>query len=203
MSASGKVIGSRTYPSKYSELRDLLLQVRHPLPNSTVMLRKSVVDDVGGYDEFFEKAEDYAFLLRLMQNYQLGSIPEPLLLYSYRTDSEAGNDGVAKQLRFDLLARALYSQGLLLGRSFVDPGINKSFINRFDDWFVDRGFAKLHKSALERRNCLRLYAEHRYVASFISLLRSILIDPGYIGRKLTGSQSLWHDQYDQVFSSWV
>lgn len=48
------------------------------IENSTVMLRKSCFDYVGGYREEFEGAEDYDLFLRLSEHFKLANLKEPL-----------------------------------------------------------------------------------------------------------------------------
>ncbi len=55
-----------------------------PLPGAVLILRRRVVEQVGGYDASAEHAEDYRFLLDLSRVTLIRSLPEPL--YYYRRD---------------------------------------------------------------------------------------------------------------------
>lgn len=46
---------------------------------ASVMLRREVVDDVGGFDESLATAEDLEFHLRVAQRWQIGLVEEPLV----------------------------------------------------------------------------------------------------------------------------
>lgn len=46
---------------------------------SNLFLRKSVVDEINGYDESFARNQDIEFMARALENYKLAYIDEPLL----------------------------------------------------------------------------------------------------------------------------
>lgn len=47
--------------------------------NSTILMRRSIFDEVGGYDESLAAMEDYELNLRISQKYQIGRVPKSLL----------------------------------------------------------------------------------------------------------------------------
>lgn len=47
----------------------------------SVMLRKKIVDNVGGYDESYQYAQDYGLWIRLLGKTQFSNLPEALVLY--------------------------------------------------------------------------------------------------------------------------
>ncbi len=47
---------------------------------SAVMLRREVLEEIGGFDESFPVCEDYELWLRLLARYQVYLIPEPLVI---------------------------------------------------------------------------------------------------------------------------
>ncbi len=48
------------------------------LVHGSILARRNVLEEVGGYDEFFRYAQDYDLWLRLSKQYQLANIQEPL-----------------------------------------------------------------------------------------------------------------------------
>lgn len=50
---------------------------------SNLLLRKSVVDEIGGYDESFRRNQDLEFMARALENYKLAYINEDLLTIHY------------------------------------------------------------------------------------------------------------------------
>lgn len=47
---------------------------------SNIFVRKSVVDELNGFDGAFLRHQDYEFLVRIFENYDLAAIPEPLVI---------------------------------------------------------------------------------------------------------------------------
>jgi glycosyltransferase involved in cell wall biosynthesis len=48
---------------------------------SAVLIRKSCIDRVGGFDTSLRMGDDYEFFLRIARHYELGYVDEPLVLY--------------------------------------------------------------------------------------------------------------------------
>jgi glycosyltransferase involved in cell wall biosynthesis len=55
------------------------LFTKNSFANSTIVLRRSVFDEMGGYDESLMAMEDYELNLRIARKYRIGRIPESLL----------------------------------------------------------------------------------------------------------------------------
>ncbi len=64
-----------------------------------ILVRRNCLDEVGGFREIFEIAEDYDLYLRISEKYRIGTIKEPL--YKYRIH---GSSITSKKLRTDLYA---------------------------------------------------------------------------------------------------
>lgn len=64
-----------------ASVKDILL-TNFPQP-STVLIKKTVFDMVGGFDEKQRYAEDGNFFLRVAANYNLYYLPEKLIIYGY------------------------------------------------------------------------------------------------------------------------
>lgn len=47
---------------------------------SNIFVRKSVVDELNGFDGAFLRHQDYEFLVRIFEKYDLAAIPEPLVI---------------------------------------------------------------------------------------------------------------------------
>ena len=50
---------------------------------SNVLLRKKVVDEIGGYDESFKRNQDIEFMVRAFEHYKVAYIPQDLLTIHY------------------------------------------------------------------------------------------------------------------------
>lgn len=62
------------YPTTDATLRRYLLQ-RNPFIHSSVLIRKSALDDVGNYNHNLHYAQDYELWLRLGAKYELANLP--------------------------------------------------------------------------------------------------------------------------------
>lgn len=67
-------------PSSPSEIRARIL-LENPICHPSVMFKREVFDEFGGYREFFKNAEDYDLWLRFSSRYDLVNIAEPLVRY--------------------------------------------------------------------------------------------------------------------------
>lgn len=47
-------------------------------PGSTLMVERRIFDEIGGFDEAFRRLEDWDWLLRYSERYQMAFVPEPL-----------------------------------------------------------------------------------------------------------------------------
>lgn len=74
----GTIQKSYTYQSGNVYLRTLM-RTFYVGSGSNVLLRKKVVDEIGGYDEEFKRNQDIEFMARAFQNYKVAYVPEDLL----------------------------------------------------------------------------------------------------------------------------
>lgn len=63
----------------------------NPFIHGSMLLRKSAVEEVGGYDESLQYTEDYDLWVRLMNEYELWNIDEPLYELRLRDESIYGS----------------------------------------------------------------------------------------------------------------
>lgn len=77
---NSKVIGIDLYPVLHKEILQEFL-TRNPFAHPSVMYRREIISDLGGYREFFQGAEDYDLWLRLSQIGTLKNIETPLTRY--------------------------------------------------------------------------------------------------------------------------
>ena len=59
---------------------DALMRTMFMGSGSNLMVRKEIVDEIGGYDESFLRNQDIEFLVRVLKKYKLAYIDEPLLI---------------------------------------------------------------------------------------------------------------------------
>lgn len=76
------------YPIAHEELTTLLSACLNPMPHSTLTVRKSALERIGGYRESQEKCEDFDVILRLAALGRLASIDAAVgIIRAARSDS--------------------------------------------------------------------------------------------------------------------
>ncbi len=81
--SQGTEIGSRIVPASV-DFNDLLKE--NPFNHGSIMVKKSVLISMGGYNEFFRYAQDYELWLRIAKLYPVRNLIEPL--YKQRVHTE-------------------------------------------------------------------------------------------------------------------
>lgn len=72
------VPGTREVVTKDEELKSLL-PIYNPFTHSSLMIRKKLFDEIGGYDESFYCAQDYDLIFRISKLGKLANIPQKLV----------------------------------------------------------------------------------------------------------------------------
>jgi glycosyltransferase EpsE len=124
----GETVGLVTAPVDPGEARWRLL-VSNPFAHGSMMLRRSVVLEAGGYDESFERSQDYELWVRLSVEMGLEVCAIPEVLYSLtRTDRAFGATEAQGAAAARVMARAWGG----LGRGALDERVLASMIERQD-----------------------------------------------------------------------
>lgn len=77
-----RIIGQFKYPCSYQQIRKDILKY-NPFIHPSIMFRKKIVKDIGGYNEKFTYSQDYDLFLRLAAKYKCENIPEFLLNFRW------------------------------------------------------------------------------------------------------------------------
>jgi len=91
---AGGIAAVRRPPTDPAEARWRLL-IENPFAHGSMMLRRDAVLGAGGYDETFERAQDYDLWLRLSRSGEVAALPE--VLYRHRLRERAGYSASALQ----------------------------------------------------------------------------------------------------------
>jgi O-antigen biosynthesis protein len=86
--------------------------------HSTVMIRRSVFNELGGYDPAFRYSHDYELMIRVAEKYKVANLAEPLCIWR-SSPNNITNAKAAEQKRFAELAKA--SAGTRLSVKSRDP----------------------------------------------------------------------------------
>lgn len=83
----GKEIWKRTYPTRSEELKKIMLRYS-PFAHPTVMFRKKVFEEFGGYNPQTVPCEDIDFWFKIGVKYNFANIPQTLLQYTLSKGSD-------------------------------------------------------------------------------------------------------------------
>ena len=106
----GKILCERRYPEKNDQI-EYMMPIESAICHPTVMIRREVLNQVGGYNTEYDYAADHDLFLRLvLSGYNFHNIQKPLLKYrvrSLRSDtSRIGNSNeISYKLGMDYLDR--------------------------------------------------------------------------------------------------
>lgn len=93
------------YPISHSHIRQALKKC-NCFCHGSVMFRKQCVNELGGYREVFETAQDYDLWLRLSEKYEVANLPDRLYKYRFNTSSVTFRK-ILKQTRMADFAKKL------------------------------------------------------------------------------------------------
>ncbi len=119
MDESGKVEpNARGRPSAGFDGKPASIFLSNPVCFSSVVVRRAVFDQVGGFDPEFDLSIDYDLWLRVARHWQFANVPEPLV--RYRT----GHGNLSRKLwdRVDT-ALAIMTRAVRRGRGELPRGV--------------------------------------------------------------------------------
>jgi glycosyltransferase involved in cell wall biosynthesis len=76
----GASLGIRRYPTDYAAICAVITRF-NPIAQPAVMLRRSLLEAVGGYDEHFPRCQDYDLWLRLAARFPIANLDRPVIRY--------------------------------------------------------------------------------------------------------------------------
>ncbi len=115
------------------------------IPHSSWMVRSNVMRTLGGYDEFFKKAQDYEFMLRLSEGHRLACLPQ-FLVELRKTRTSVSFDDDFLQYRYAVVALIIHrcrTGALHLAR--MDKA---TLLSAVGEWFED---CRLRRKMLAQR----------------------------------------------------
>ncbi len=83
---SGKLLGEKNLALTYEEIKSKML-FNNQFIHSTLFFRTDILKSLGGYDETFQKSQDYELMLRLCSRYPVVNLKEKLLQFRLHGDS--------------------------------------------------------------------------------------------------------------------
>jgi glycosyltransferase involved in cell wall biosynthesis len=89
----GNFIKSHRYPSRHTSLVQRLEQLGPFFPHSSALIKRRVIQGIGGYRPRYTSSEDWDLWLRLAEVGLLGCVKEPLVRIRKRSASLSNADG--------------------------------------------------------------------------------------------------------------
>jgi len=134
--------------ASHEALADRLLHMDAFFPHSSWLVRRDVMKNLGGYDEFYRKAQDYDFLLRCIERYRIACLPARLVGLR-KTIGSASYDTQFLQYRYAVVA--LVSHLARTRKLSLAPVSQQALFDAVSRWFSESGLrdcmlSQLHAS---------------------------------------------------------
>jgi glycosyltransferase involved in cell wall biosynthesis len=118
---SGRSAGAGHPPSESDDLADGLL-AENKIFHGTILARRPLMEELGGYRNAFRYSQDYDLYLRALATTRLANVPEEL--YELRFHTASISDSKADlQHRYKALARRLHAQRRETGSDDLHAGV--------------------------------------------------------------------------------
>jgi len=147
------------------------------IPHSSWMVRGDVIRTLGGYDEFFKKAQDYEFMLRLSERHRLACLPT-FLVELRKTRTSVSFDDDFLQYRYAVVALITHRcQAGVLHLARMDKA---TLLSAVSEWFED---CQLRRKMLAQRalSFARMaFLGGSYLESVHDVGRAFWLDPLFL-----------------------
>ena len=87
---SGQYLFSKNYPSNHKQIKSALERNEDFFPHSSVIIKRDVFSQLGGYNDYMKYSQDFELWLRASSEYKIFSINKPLVsirIHSNRVSS--------------------------------------------------------------------------------------------------------------------
>lgn len=123
INVNSEIVGRSYHLDRNQDIQTEFL-LRNPFGHGTVMVRKSVLQEVGGYDGK-QEIEDYELWWRIAKSYKVANLPESL--YAWRVSPQGISHGGSqkRQLPLSVLMQQIWSEAQIPEISFsrVSTGV--------------------------------------------------------------------------------
>jgi len=118
-------------------------------PGTTLMVRKSCYKDIGGYDKSLPRHEDLDWLLRFVQQYELGVVQRPLAIVHRSSRPSAEKIEQANEILVKRYHSLFYTFGRFYGSQAIGKRWLETSIHHFSSGNKQRGFTYLWRTLRE------------------------------------------------------
>ena len=120
------IIREVTPPTHHEKICDIFVKSGCPIRHSSVMIRKSVLDDVGMYNEKFAQGQDNELWTRVAKKYKIANIPEFLCFVRKRKDSITAKRPRIYNQYLHFVNRELARRRLNYSKKYLFTNVSKS-----------------------------------------------------------------------------
>ena len=171
------------YPKGFESINDNLLNLISPFPHSSIMFRKKIILNIGGYNENFYRSQDYDLYLRLSEKYYLECIQEPLI--KLRLNEKGPTLSDKNQIIYGIAALICFYKRKL---NLIDPSMNsgthwEDFLEEIKLWARGKKIYDIISYKRNLRLLRTLYSQKKYSKMFKVLITKLLKNPSYIFKK--------------------
>ncbi len=182
VNASGKRIRIYRFPEGHEQLREWLTERRSCFVHSSLMYRREAALSCGGYDEHYRMAEDYDFLLRISEQFEVANLPLALVQLRIREDSMQGR--CRERGEYPLFARYVASLRERRHAQASRPEwVWGVLFPRFRQWYSSSSVRRQSRGAAWFRKGAIAWQHGHLLACGVALSRAVLLHPGVLGRR--------------------
>lgn len=138
-------------PENNDEIQQMILMGRTIINHPCALIRRSALQQIGGYDASMKTVEDLDMLLRIGEVGQLANLPDVVLQYRFHSNSvSAQNIVLQSQMAHQACQRAWKRRGIEgrydspqpWYRPTPDPASQQRFLHRYGWWAFCQGFRR-------------------------------------------------------------
>lgn len=160
-----------------SECRRRLERMDAFFAHSSWLVRTEALRQLGGYDEFFAKAQDFDLLLRCVGKFGVECMPRELVAI-HRSDTTVTYDERFMQFRFAVVALVLHWQR----EGMLNPGVmcRESVMAAVNRWFDDVGVGRNLLSQRESRFAYSAWRAGELRRAIHLIVKAFIVDPAFL-----------------------
>ncbi|MBD3883570.1 glycosyltransferase family 2 protein [Phormidium tenue FACHB-886] len=177
----GRTVLHSAMPETNTEIQQALLSGQTIINHPCAMIRRSALQQIGGYDETMQTVEDLDMLLRLGEVGLLANLPDTVLKYRFHMQSvSARHSELQYQMIQEACRRAWQRRGIVghfsAQKPWYRPGRDRpsrqSFLHQYGWWAFNHGLRRTAASS-----ALKAIALHPATPESWKLLACALVKP--------------------------
>jgi glycosyltransferase involved in cell wall biosynthesis len=162
---------------RHDQIASRLRSMGSFFPHSSWLVRRSTMLQLGGYDTFFKKAQDYELLLRIIETARVACMPDTLIQLR-KSENSLSHDSESLQYRFGLTALIGHlSRSGMLQVNGRDKQMTYDMISR---WFVDNDLPRRMSAQRHFGFAWDALRTGRLFGAAGNLLRAFSFDPIFL-----------------------